>query len=236
MKKYDWEKFILITLSALIGAALLVALLRMFGFAGAIGSDFFEPTRMLCWIAFICGMVGLLGYFYYRALLKKDGYSNEEGSFYEQKENRIRIVKTFSIVSYIIVFILFGLFLSNDWPDHSNNWIFNGIFFLNLFLGCLGEAANNSLIAKVRPELQEDLTGYGLNKTYFKNLDEREKEKAGSASFKTMNLMGFSYGLVLLICCVAVGAFDVSPMICLPVGALWFLQTVTMLYYSCKEH
>lgn len=234
MKEFDWEKFILIAFCIFLGGALLTSLLPPLGFsdkAMVIFSKLPELGPTLYWIALVCGLVGILGYFYYGALLKKDGYSNEEGSCYDQKDNRIRIVKTFSIFCSIFTLMALGLTMLKDLPDY-----YDWLFFLTAFLGCLGEIANNSLIKTVRPELEEDLMGLGLNKTYFEKLDEREKEKAGRASFKTMNLMGFAYCLALFICFVLIGRLDVSPIICIPVGVLWFLQTVTMLYYSCKKH
>ncbi len=234
MKTYDWEKLIFISLSALLGAALLGSLLPVFGYTGkamVILSTLPKLTLLLHWIALICGIVGFLGYLYYNNLLKKDGYSNEEGSFYDQKEKRIQITKAFSSFSIIINFMILGLTQSNELPAY-----YNWVIWVNTMLGFGGAFANNSLIAKVRPDLDENLTGSGFNKMYFEKLDEREKEKAGRASFKTINFMGFAYLSVLFICSVLIRSFNVSPIICLPVGVLWFLQTVTMLYYSCKAH
>jgi len=234
MKEFDWEKFILIAFCTFLGGAFLVNLIPIPEYIDktiGILPKLPELALMLNWIALICGLVGLSGYFYYHTLLKKDGYSNEEGSFYDQKHNRIRIVKAFSIFCCIFTLMAFGLTMLNEMPEY-----YDWVMIVNLLICGLGEAANNSLIATVRPELEESLTGLGLNKTYFKKLDEREKERAGRASFKTMNLMGFAYCLVFLIFIVLIGVYQVSPIICIPVGMLWFLQTLTMLYYSCKEH
>lgn len=234
MKTYDWEKIIFIALSTLLGAALPGSLLPLFGHAGkamVIFSKLPEPTLMLYWIALICGIEGLWGYFYYRNLLKKDGYSNEEGSLYEKKEKRIQIVKSFSSFCIIINFMLLGLTQPNELPE-----FYNWGYWVSTALGFAGALANIGLIAKVRPELDENITGIGFKKTYFKQLDEREKEKAGRVSFKTMNRMGLIYYCALLFCLVLIERFDVSPITCVTVGVLWFIQTVTMLYYSCKAH
>lgn len=143
MKKFDWEKIIFIALSVFMGASLFGSLVPLFGYTGkgvVILSKLPEPILMLTWIAFICGIVGLLGYFYYNNLLKKDGYSNEEESFYDQKENRIKIVKAFSSVCCILIFMVLGLPESNNLPTY-----YNWVMYVNIPICYLGALANNSL-------------------------------------------------------------------------------------------
>ncbi len=99
----------------------------------------------------------------------------------------------------------------------------------------MGEVGSISLLKKVRPELDADPTELGFKKEYFDRLDEFEKEKVGRTSYKTISAMTISYIIVFMICWGLIIIFEVSPIICLPVGILWFIQTVMYTCYASKE-
>ena len=109
------------------------------------------------------------------------------------------------------------------------------LLLLNVVVAFVGEVANISLIKKVRPELYADPTGFGFKKEYFEQMDEWEKIKVGRASVKTMNSMGMVYVIGFLIALVCTALFGVSPMICLPIGILWLVQTILLVYHSCRQ-
>lgn len=233
MKDYKWGKGLLFfalcgVLGAVVGGGINLVM------------DIFEPTAItlafkqltphLVWVALICGIIGLIGYFYCNTQLKKDGYSNEEGSFFDRHENKISVVMTFSTLCAIINFTALGLNLMSDLPS-----IYFVCFISNVVLAFVGEVANISLIKKVRPELNADPVSPGFRKEYFDQLDELEKIQTGKASFKTISAMVSVYVSVFIICFLLIAALEVSPIICLPVGILWFMQTIMMVYYSCKQ-
>ncbi|MBU3804975.1 MAG: DUF3169 family protein, partial [Candidatus Cellulosilyticum pullistercoris] len=77
--------------------------------------------------------------------------------------------------------------------------------------------------------------GLKFKKDYFDKLDEFEKIKTGKASVKTISAMVGVYAVVFVICWILIMSLEVSPIICLPVGVLWLIQTLMMTYHSCKQ-
>lgn len=233
MKDYKWGKGLGIIVLCGIGGAVLGKGLRMLESIvepTAIQAAFNQFAPNLFFIAFACGGIGILGYIYFNQLLKKDGYSNEEGSLFDKNENKMSIVMVFATMCAIINFTAFGLNLLSDLTP-----IYMGVFIINVFIAFMGEVSNISLIKKVRPELNADPVNPGFNKHYFDKLDECEKIKTGKASYKTVTAMTIVYMMVFVVCWLLIMMLEVSPIICLPVGILWFMQTVIMLYHSCKQ-
>lgn len=233
MKDYKWGKaLVLFAVCGLVGAVLgggLQMLANIVEPTSIIESlNQFAPNLFL--VALVCGIIGIVGYFYYNHLLKKDGYSNEEGSLFERNENKMSIVMTFATVCSVINFTAFGINLLNDLTP-----MYMVIFVANVVLAFMGEVANISLIKKVRPELNADPVDFGFKKDYFDTLDECEKIKTGKVSYKTITAMVVVYVSVFVICWLLIMSFEVSPMICLPVGILWLMQTVISAYHSCKQ-
>lgn len=233
MREYKWGKGLaFFALCGLLGAVI----------GGSINfvMDTLEPTAIkmaftqfapnLILLALACGIIGIIGYFYYNTQLKKEGYSNEEGSFFDRHENKISIVMTFSTLCAILNFTALGLNLRSVLPS-----IYFACFILNVILAFMGEVANISLVKKVRPELNADPVSPGFRKEYFDQLDEFEKIQIGKASFKTISTMVGVYVSVFVICFLLIATLEVSLIICLPVGILWFMQTILMVYYSCKQ-
>lgn len=233
MKDYKWGKGLGIIVLCGIGGAILGGGLQMLEHViepVAIQAAFNKFMPNLFFIAFICGMIGILGYYYFNQLLKKDGYSNEEGSVFEQNEIKMSVVTTFSTVCAIVNFTAFGLNLLNDLTS-----IYIVVFIVNVVLAFMGEVANVSLIKRIRPELNADPVDLGFKKEYFDRLDECERIKTGKVSYKTISTMVVVYVSVFLICWLLIMTFEVTPIICLPVGILWFMQTIILVYYSCKQ-
>lgn len=233
MKDYKWGKALAIVIvSALVGAVVggglqtLENIIQKETLAEALNQ--FAPNLFL--VAFVCGIIGIAGYFYFNHLFKKDGYSNEEGSLFEQNQNKMSVVMLFSTVCAIINFTAFGVNLLNDL-----NWIYMIIFIANVVLSFMGEVASISLMKKVRPELNADPVDLGFKKEYFDKLDECEKIQVGKVSYKTMTAMVVVYVSVFVVCWLLIMAFEISPIVCLPVGILWFMQTVILGYHSCKQ-
>ena len=233
MKDYKWGKALgLFVVCGLVGGILGGGLQML--------ANIVEPTSMtealnqfapnLFLVALVCGVIGIVGYFYFNHLLKKDSYSNEEGSLFERNESKISIVMTFATVCAIVNFTAFGVNLSNDLA--SGYFV---VFMVNVVLSFMGEVANISLVKKVRPELNADPVGPGFKKDYFDKLDECEKIKIGKASYKTISSMVVVYVTVFVICWLLIMAFEISPIICLPIGILWLMQTVISAYHSCKQ-
>lgn len=233
MRDYKWGKgLVLIILSALGGGILggVMQMLVNIGGAIAIKTAFTKFAPSLFFMALACGIIGIVGYFYFNNLLKKDGYSNDEGSLFDRYENKMSIVLTFSTVCAILNFTAFGVNLQNDLM-----FVYLVVFIINVVLSFMGEVANISLIKKVRPELNADPVGLKFKKDYFDKLDEFEKIKTGKASVKTISAMVGVYAVVFVICWVLIMSLEVSPIICLPVGVLWLIQTLMMTYHSCKQ-
>ena len=74
----------------------------------------------------------------------------------------------------------------------------------------------------------------GFKQDFFDKLDEYEKIKTGKVCFKTTSAMVVAYVITFIVCWGIIGIFEVSPLICLPIGVLWFVQTMLQLYYGCK--
>lgn len=233
MKDYKWGKGLtVIALCSLGGMVVGSGLRTLMNITEptAIKAAFNQFAPNLFWIALVCGIIGLIGYFYFNNLFKKDGYSNDEGSLFDRYENQMSIGMTFSTVCVILNFTAFGVNLQSDLTS-----IYFILFMVNAALSFMGEVANISLIKKVRPELDADPVNTGFRKDYFDKLDECEKIKVGKASFKTMSAMVGVYVIVFVICWLLIMALEISPIICLPIGVLWFMQTVMLIYYSCKQ-
>ena len=234
MKDYKWGKGLgNIALCGLGGAIVGVGtqLIPRIITPAALKITFYQLTPYLFLLALACGIIGITGYFYFNTRLKKDGYSNDEDSLFEHYENKINLIMVFSTLCVIVNFTAFGLNFSYDIKP-----MYFLLFLVNGALGFMGEVSNISLIKKVRPELSADPVNSGFHKNYFEQLDECEKIKTGKASFKTITSMLFVYLTVFLICLFLIVTLDVSPIICLPIGLLWLIQTVLGLYYSCKEN
>ena len=233
MKDYKWGKGLgFIALCALGGAVVGFCMQMFMGMSGLadMKSVFNQFAPNLFLVSFLCGIIGIGGYFYFNNLLKKDGYSNDEGSVFERYENKMSIVMTFSTVCAIVNFTAFGMNLLND----LEGWYFL-VFIANVVLAFMGEVANVSLVKKVRPELNADPVDIGFNKEYFDKLDECEKIKVGKASYKTISSMLIVYLTVFVICWILIMTLEVSPIICLPIGVIWLMQTILMVYHSCKQ-
>lgn len=233
MKDYKWGKALVIFLVCGLVGAVLGGGLQILGnvvetTALTEALNQFAPNLFL--VALACGIIGIVGYFYFNYLLKKDGYSNEEGSLFERNENKMSVVMTFATVCAIINFTAFGINLSNELA--SGYFV---VFMVNVVLSFMGEVANISLVKKVRPELNADPVDFKFKKDYFDSLDECEKIKTGKVSYKTISAMVVVYVSVFVICWLLIMSFEISPIICLPVGILWLMQTVISTYHSCKQ-
>lgn len=232
MRDYKWRKGLgVIALcglgGAILGSGMQILMNRSEPTAIKVAFNQFAPN--LYWIALVCGIIGMVGYFYFNNLLKKDGYSNDEGSLFDKNENKMSIVMAFSTVCAILNFTAFGVNLQKDLAS-----VYFVLFIMNAVLAFMGEVANISLIKKVRPELDSDPMNSGFKKDYFDKLDECEKIETGKASFKTMSSMIVVYVIVFVVCWFLIMGLEVSPVICLPVGFLWLIQTVMMIYHSYK--
>lgn len=71
--------------------------------------------------------------------------------------------------------------------------------------------------------------------SFYEKLDECEKHKVGKASYQTITVMISVYVCLFVICYTGIMMFDISPIICLPIGILWIAQTLLMLYYGNKK-
>lgn len=92
MKDYKWVKGLgWIALCALGGMILSWGIQIFLNIveASSIKQVFHKFIPNLFWIALVCGLIGILGYFYFNVLLKKDHYSNDEGCLFEKCENKI---------------------------------------------------------------------------------------------------------------------------------------------------
>lgn len=233
MKDYKWGKGLGFIALCALGGALIGFCMQLFMSMSdlpTMKAVFNQFVPNLFWVSFLCGIIGIGGYFYFNNLLKKDGYSNDEGSVFDRYENKMSIVMTFSTVCAIVNFTAFGMNLLNDLADG-----YLLLFIANVVLAFMGEVANVSLVKKVRPELNADPVDIGFNKDYFDKLDECEKIKVGKASYKTISAMTIVYLAVFVICWLLIMSLEVSPIICLPIGVIWLVQTILLGYHSCKQ-
>lgn len=231
MKGYNWKKLIIIMLvSGFIGAL------------GGLGLKFLlESADKMVWVqklnhmapglyivALIFGVIGLLGYVYFNNKLKKEGYSDEENSFYEKNENALSSIAMCSTLCAIINFTAIGLNL-------NNNTSIDVLLMVNVGVAFLGEVLHIALIKKVRPDLNADPLDTKFKNDFYDKLDEYEKNKTGKACYQTIAAMTMVYVIAFIVCYAITLVFEVSPIICLPVGVIWFVQSILMLYYSNKK-
>lgn len=234
MKGYNWKKLIVIMLiSALIGA--------LIGATGAIGlRAMLENGEMTVWVeklnmmapglyvvALIFGIIGLVGYFYLNGQLKKEGYSIEEDSFYEKHEKMMSIIAMCSTICVIINFTAIGVNLYNETT-------IGVLIAVNVIVAFVGEVLHIALIKKVRPELDADPLDTKFKDNYYDKLDEYEKNKIGKACYQTVATMTMVYVGAFIACYIITLVFEVSPVICLPVGIIWLIQTILMVCYGNK--
>lgn len=179
-------------------------------------------------IACISGLIGLGSYFYFNIKLKKDNYSNEEGSFYERNEKAMGVSLACATLSAVINFTALGINLL----EHH---VFGILFIVNVIISFWGEVGHVKLIKKVRPELNADPMSVNFSREYFDRLDEYEKNKVGKASMKTITAMTPIYVCLFLGCYIVTVILEISPVICLPIGIIWAAQTILYTYYSTKE-
>lgn len=233
MRDYKWGKGLaLMAVCALVGAVLGGGMTFLLGVIALseIKTILMGYAPYLFVVATISGVIGLSGYIFFNAQLKKDGYSNEEGSMFERYENKMSVVLSLSTACAILNMTAFGINLTST--IGAGYFV---LFMVNVVLAFMGEVANISLVKKVRPELSADPVNPGFNKNYFDQLDECEKIEVGRASFKTINNMLIVYITTFVICWLLIAALEISPIICLPVGIIWFVQTMLMVYHSIKK-
>lgn len=233
MKGYNWKKSILFLIFwGFIGAVagFLMNLVERTGSLHNIASMLKTLAPSLFILALIVGIIGIGGYICFSIQLKKDGYRDEEDSFYEKHEKAMSIALMCSTLCAVINFTALGVNLFQITT-------FMGItFFINVGIAFLGEIGHISLIKKVRPELNADPLSRKFNKNYFDQLDEYEKNKTGKACFDTISAMTPLYVCLFLFCYALSQIFNISPVICLPIGIIWGGQTILMTYHSNKNH
>ncbi len=235
MKDYKWSRIIKYLLGGfIVGIVVGITKKGILEYIGEldINSMLQSITPYVFILATILCSIGCGGYLYFNKLLKKDAYSNEEGSLYDKNDKKINVTMSLSTIGIIINFIAFGLSLGEEIVESSIFVLI--IFIVNSVIG-MGEISNISLMKKIRPELNADPCDKEFKKEYFNKLDEREQFQVGRSSFKTVSAMVVSYLIVLLLCYVIIILFDITPLICLPVGGLWVLQTIILVHYSNKE-
>lgn len=230
MKSYNWKKgiFYLIVCAVIgaVGGRLLVEITEDQIFYH-LASTLKALAPSLFVVACILGIIGLGGYFYFNAKLKKEHYVDEEGSFYEVHEKTMSITLMCSTLCAVVNFTALGLNLG----QMTSVWV---LFIVNVVLTFIGEVAYISLNKKVRPELNADPLDKKFKKNYFEQLDEYEKNKIGKVCFDTLTAMVPVYIGLFLVCYVLTLVLDISSIICLPIGIMWALQTILMTYYSNK--
>lgn len=231
MKKYNWKKGILFTtVCAVIGFAVGVLMVQIskrmevYSFINSVKG----MMPYLYIMALISGVVGFGGYIYFSVKLNKDNYSNEEGSFYERNEKLMNVLLMCATLTAVINFTAFGINIFNGHPLVV-------LFFVNGLLAFFGEVGYISLIKKVRPELNADPMSTNFGREYFDKLDECEKNKVGKASVKTITAMTPIYVGLFMGCYIVTVLLNISPVICLPIGIIWAVQTALYTYYSIKE-
>lgn len=232
MKSYNWKKGIwIIVISGFIGAVvgLLMSMIEESNYLDTVVSVATSIAPSFYVIGFISGMIGLGGYFYFNGKLKKEHYCDEEGSFYDTHEKAMSIVMMCSTLCAVINFTALGINIFNSTP-------FAILFFVNVILAFWGEVAHVALVKKVRPELDADPLEINFNRDYFDKLDEFEKDKLGKACFKTISVMTPIYVFLFLLCYGISLIFNVSAVICLPIGIIWAVQTILMTYYNNKDY
>lgn len=233
MKDYKWGKGLALMAVCALGGLVLGGSINFLVSAiepNEIKSILIAFAPNLFVLATISGIIGLSGYLFFNKRLKKDGYSNEEGSLYEHYENKMSVILFFSTACAILNFTAFGVNLTSI--IGAGYFV---LFMLNVVLAFVGEVANISLVKKVRPELSADPVNPRFVKNYFDQLDECEKIEVGRSSFKTMSTMTIVYVTTFVICWLLIMALEISPIICLPIGVIWFIQTVLMVYHSIKK-
>ncbi|MEG0153189.1 MAG: DUF3169 family protein [Cellulosilyticaceae bacterium] len=235
MKSYNWKKGIVFFAGCGLIGAVLGGVLKSLEGSGAIHVFAQQVQSMapsMFVIAFIVGLIGLGGYFYFNAQLKKEQYSDEEGSFYEKHEKAMSIVMMCSTLCAIFNFTALGVNIFNTTALAN---LFFPLVFANVVVAFFGEVAHISLVKKVRPELDADPLKTSFTRDYFDQLDEYEKNKTGKACFKTLTAMVPLYVSLFLACYVLSIFFNVSAVICLPIGIMWGAQTILMTYYGNKK-
>lgn len=229
MKNYNWKKFIkIIVISAFLGGIV--------GFAMA----YFQENSMipnldrvinsmplLFVLSTVAGVVSLCMYFHYITKLKRDDFSIEENSYYEKHEIGITIALKLATICAILNFTAFGINIKNL-TDLSY------LFIVNVVLSLIGEVSYISLIKKLRPELNADPLDNKFSQKYYDKLDECEKHKVGKASLNTINSMTIVYIILFLISYLSCDFFNISPVVCLPIGLIWLIQTLLFTYFSVK--
>lgn len=232
MKSYNWKKGISIFIICGFIGAIVGSLISRMESADNLHNivnvlEALAPSLFI--VALITGIAGIGGYFYFSMQLKKDGYCEEEGSFYEKYEKVMGITLMCCTLCAVINFTALGVNLFELTIPASM------LFMLNVCIAFLGEVGHISLVKKVRPELNSDPLDPKFHEHYFDRLDECEKYKTGKASFNTLSAMIPLYVFLFIACYLLSRVFEISPAIYLPIGIIWGAQTILMTYHANKK-
>lgn len=231
MKDYKWKKFAIMMVIAIAIGAISGRLIRFTlanGSLGEVAQQLVNMAPLMYVLAVGLGIVSILGYFYFNAAFKRENYTDEEGSFYERHEKAWSVFMICGTLCIITNFTAIGVNLNTETSMHM-------LIFVNVVLGFISEVAHVSLIKKVRPELNADPTDTKFHKNYFDQLDEYEKQKIGKACYQTTTAMNMVYVGMFLACYIITILLEVSPIVCLPVGIIWFIQAILHTYHGNKK-
>lgn len=231
MRKYNWKYFIITVIicgfiGALVGGGIRILLNTSIASSFVLNVKNFMPFLYV--ISTISGIISLISFCYFNYKLKAENYCDDENSYYDKFETSINIAINFATICGIINFTAFGVNIFEQTK-------LSVLFLINAALCFIGEVLFISLVKKIRPELNADPLEKNFKKNYFDKLDEFEKYKIGKASYNTMTFMTPVYVILFCISYAASLVFNISSVICIPIGVIWFIQTIMFTYFSIKK-
>ena len=232
MKDYNWKKLIIVVVSCTILGGIVGMLTNMIISNNPIAFlEMIEPKFYYLYIAAaIIGTISLLFCGYFFTTIKREGFSEDEGSFYQRNENKITVAMSMSTICGVLNFTALGLTITSEGQK-----LYSILLLINVCLCFIGEVSYIALIKRVRPELNADPLNVGFKTDLFDKMDEFEKYKSGKAAFDTMSAMTIVYVALFCICYLTSAIFKISPLICVPVGLIWLSQIILQIVYSIKS-
>ena len=116
MKDYNWKKLIIVVVSCTILGGIVGMLTNMIISNNPIAFlEMIEPKFYYLYIAAaIIGTISLLFCGYFFTTIKREGFSEDEGSFYQRNENKITVAMSMSTICGVLNFTALGLTITSE--------------------------------------------------------------------------------------------------------------------------
>ena len=193
---------------------------------------YFSPVFIL-----LISITVLIYSIYLSHKIKKDNYNDEEESYYYQHKIHYNLTDYFNEAAMALSFIVFCFNISSPLNDIYQKLVIVNSYslFIVITLCITTQVILTRLTRKVRPDFNADIFAVNYPYQAYQKLDEMEKSTIGDAAYRTYSWMAMIFIVVLIVTFLFMVVFNINPVIILPVGFLWFVQTTIFTYLLNKK-